>query len=720
MKKRIISMLLCICVLFQFPVITYAENGSGATITGVSITVDGVTYTQGNVLITPESTVTYTITGNNFADLDKDNYLYLANGVSDYVSPDFGWEVDPDANTAVETYGTFRFEQCDDFCVRYSNDGGKTKLDTGLYLTYRRSVEHAAQITGVSIMVDGVYYTQGSVTITPTSEVFIYVTGNNFENLDAGNRVDYAPNVSDSLTSEGWMVDTVDDTAIKVVNGQVFAGCAGDQIGYTNDGGYSGTGVDILLTYGEKALITDISITVDGRTYTEGAVTITPESVVFVTVSGSNFDKLDEDHSAFFSYKGYREITAANGWMINTANNTAIRVVPSDEFVGCEDVRMGYSNDHRKNSTESDIYLTYDDGLTEETRAKITGVSIIVDGVHYTQGRVIITPSSVVQIHVIGTNFENLGAAHWVDYAPGVSDRLTSEGWIVDTVNDTATKEVSGEVFVGCNFEQIAYTDQGGFSGTGVDILVSYVEKALITGVSITVDGVHYTQGNVKITPNSTAVIHVRGINFSALGPENWVDYAPGLSDSLTSAGWIVDRVNNTAYKKVDGTLFAGSRDDQIGYTNDGGFSGTGVDIMLNYEAEHLYDDGCDAQCNGCGALREAPHEGKPACIDRCSSCGAENLPVTAAHSYVNGICISCGAAEEQDELKNKHGDSNSDGRINGLDLILLRQYLAGWDVTCDLTAADTNGNGTVNGLDLILLRQYLAGWDVTLGPRAA
>ena len=73
--------------------------------------------------------------------------------------------------------------------------------------------------------------------------------------------------------------------------------------------------------------------------------------------------------------------------------------------------------------------------------------------------------------------------------------------------------------------------------------------------------------------------------------------------------------------------------------------------------------------------------------------------------------CTGCGEKEQETRLL--PGDANGDGTVNALDLIILRQYLAGWEVT--IHCADCNSDGTVNALDLIRLRQYLAGWEVTL-----
>ena len=64
------------------------------------------------------------------------------------------------------------------------------------------------------------------------------------------------------------------------------------------------------------------------------------------------------------------------------------------------------------------------------------------------------------------------------------------------------------------------------------------------------------------------------------------------------------------------------------------------------------------------------------------------------------------------------YGDLNSDSKVNLLDLVALRKYLAKWTIAIDEAAADCTGDGKVNLLDLVLMRKYLAKWNVTLGPQ--
>lgn len=115
-----------------------------------------------------------------------------------------------------------------------------------------------------------------------------------------------------------------------------------------------------------------------------------------------------------------------------------------------------------------------------------------------------------------------------------------------------------------------------------------------------------------------------------------------------------------------------------------------------------------------------------------CAGCGDCYLPVLA--EYCSGydpqkagtqtVTVSCLDWSDTLEITVSagqtpaaaNGDANGDGDITGLDVIVLRQYLAGWEVSPDMSGADANGDGDVTGLDVIVLRQYLAGWDVQLG----
>ena len=92
-------------------------------------------------------------------------------------------------------------------------------------------------------------------------------------------------------------------------------------------------------------------------------------------------------------------------------------------------------------------------------------------------------------------------------------------------------------------------------------------------------------------------------------------------------------------------------------------------------------------------------------------------------------------------------GNVKGFGDINAMDVLLIRQYIAGWgepivsspadvsvlsselflsgsygdpvsigDFVVDPYFADCNGDGVINAMDVLLLRQYIAGWDVNLG----
>ena len=83
------------------------------------------------------------------------------------------------------------------------------------------------------------------------------------------------------------------------------------------------------------------------------------------------------------------------------------------------------------------------------------------------------------------------------------------------------------------------------------------------------------------------------------------------------------------------------------------------------------------------------------------------------------------------DDLSVVYGDSNGDGKINTVDLAMLRKYLANRNPTTGESmvsvgaGADVNGDGKINTVDLAMLRKYLANKDpvtgessVILGPK--
>ena len=68
----------------------------------------------------------------------------------------------------------------------------------------------------------------------------------------------------------------------------------------------------------------------------------------------------------------------------------------------------------------------------------------------------------------------------------------------------------------------------------------------------------------------------------------------------------------------------------------------SGIDAVENCErTSHTFDNSCDTECNSCGVVRSINHTYDNACDAECNVCG--NVREVADHTYVNGVCSSCG-----------------------------------------------------------------------------
>ena len=84
----------------------------------------------------------------------------------------------------------------------------------------------------------------------------------------------------------------------------------------------------------------------------------------------------------------------------------------------------------------------------------------------------------------------------------------------------------------------------------------------------------------------------------------------------------------------------------------------------------------------------------------------------SAAHKYA----LKYGFLYELLDAPFVPGDADGDGVVGIGDVVIMKQYLAGWKVTIDLEAADVDGDGQFGIQDVVRMRQYLAGWKVRLG----
>ena len=86
--------------------------------------------------------------------------------------------------------------------------------------------------------------------------------------------------------------------------------------------------------------------------------------------------------------------------------------------------------------------------------------------------------------------------------------------------------------------------------------------------------------------------------------------------------------------------------------------------------------------------------------------CGCCHEMILEKHDFIDGVCQLCGYGQTAG-LK---GDTNSDGVVDGRDLLRLARHIAGTGVSIDMEASDVNGDGKVDGRDVLRLAKQLAG----------
>ena len=85
---------------------------------------------------------------------------------------------------------------------------------------------------------------------------------------------------------------------------------------------------------------------------------------------------------------------------------------------------------------------------------------------------------------------------------------------------------------------------------------------------------------------------------------------------------------------------------------------------------DHVYDNECDNQCNVCKETRKtADHVYENGCDTSCDECGHTR---ETTHSYANGVCTSCGAADPSANAgatdSSTSGGSNTDNNVSSAD----------------------------------------------------
>ena len=384
--KKLISLILALAMVFSLAMPAMAAEVTGnkenptsgdvtasytptpAEITGVSITVDGIEYTSGNVTIKPDSTVSITVTGTNLQNGTEDNRVSYASGIG---APLGQFTVSENGTTA--THSTFAdlFVNSSNFEIKYYNNytdvDNRTAVPTGIIVTYDDGSSEPADVSvsmklaskdANGVDTPAIFATISYTSLTTFSTTTMTIptgeyTLTSWGNVPTGYKTpsDVVLNVTDEDgDGVGEVTTTSSHASVALVDG-VYV------ITLTLEA--EGTEPDTTPT------ITGVRLSGTGVTYDEATKTYTvahDATDIVLTVSGTNFANLTSDYRIKFCPVTYMPLQDC---VVDTTANTATESdVPISWLADCDQFEIKYSTDNGANYVGMGIYVTYDDGTT--------------------------------------------------------------------------------------------------------------------------------------------------------------------------------------------------------------------------------------------------------------------------------------------------------------------------------------------------------------------
>ena len=199
----------------------------------------------------------------------------------------------------------------------------------------------------------------------------------------------------------------------------------------------------------------------------------------------------------------------------------------------------------------------------------ITGVSLIVDGTEHTEGLVTLNAESTVELKVYGTNLQYGSHTQMIMYEPqGTVSMNMAYGWVVSSDGTWAT--VSRDII---NFSNITDQHTIQYSNNGeedwldskVSVIYDSSKDAAINGLSVTVDGVPYTSGNVTVYSDSEVTVTVKGTNLDNANTNHAVKITPDITTFIKN--WT--KTETTVTMTFVAAQLSGTDSFQLQYCND-------------------------------------------------------------------------------------------------------------------------------------------------------